>query len=130
MANAEERLRILKMVQEGKISPEEGIKLIEALDESAQPTETEGSATPPPDSKGARWLRVRVTDTNTGKVCVNVRLPVGVVNAGIKLGARFSSEVEGLDMDRLMAIVRAGETGQIVDVYDEDDGEQVEVFIE
>ena len=31
MANAEERMRILKLVQDGKISPQDGVRLIEAL---------------------------------------------------------------------------------------------------
>lgn len=33
-------------------------------------------------------------------------------------------------MSLLMEFVRAGETDQIVDLYDEDDGEYVEVYIE
>ena len=73
---------------------------------------------------------MRVTDTNTGRVRVNVRLPINVVSAGMKMGARFSPEVQGLDMDQLMSFIRSGETGQIVDVYDDEDGEHVEVFVE
>ena len=73
---------------------------------------------------------MRVTDTNTGKVRVNVRLPINVVNAGMKMGARFSTEVEGLNMDELVALINSGTIGQIVDVFDEEDGEHVEVFLE
>jgi hypothetical protein len=29
-----------------------------------------------------------------------------------------------------MSVIESGELGQIVDVYDEDDGEHVEVFLE
>jgi hypothetical protein len=43
---------------------------------------------------------------------------------------RFVPEVDGLDPNDLMEWVRSGEVGQIVDVYDEEDGEHVEVFIE
>lgn len=141
MAPSPERLKILKMVQEGKITAEEAIQLIEALDESAavrqaaaKPTVEDPlfePVTPVPVSKSAaRWLRVRVTDTNTGRVRVNVRLPINVVSAGLKMGAKFSPEVQGLDVDQLMAFVRSGETGQIVDVFDDEDGEHVEVFVE
>ena len=38
MATAEERLKILKMIDEGKISAEEGAKLLAALTESRKPT--------------------------------------------------------------------------------------------
>jgi len=127
MSTSEERLRILKMVQEGKISAEQAIQLIEALDVRPEIPEPPAPVAPP---RGARWLRVRVTDTNTGKVRVNVRLPINVVSAGLKMGARFSPEVEGLDMDMLMSFIRSGEVGQVVDVYDEEDGEHVEVFVE
>ncbi len=132
MATSEERLKILRMIQEGKLSPEEGIQLMEALDVNDKPT---GKKTPPeppapPAARTARFLRVRVTDTDSGKVRVNVRLPISVVNAGLKMGARFSPEVEGLNVEQLMEFVQSGETGKIVDVFDDEDGEHVEVFIE
>jgi hypothetical protein len=73
---------------------------------------------------------VRVTDTNTGKPRVNVRLPVSMVNMGLKMGSKFAPQVEGLDADQLMKVIESGEVGQIVDVYDEEDGEHVEVFLE
>jgi len=48
----------------------------------------------------------------------------------MKMGARFSPQVEGLDMGMLMQYIDSGETGKIVDVLDENDGEHVQVFIE
>ena len=38
MASTEERMRILMMIQEGKISAAEGARLIEALDDLSEPT--------------------------------------------------------------------------------------------
>jgi hypothetical protein len=61
---------------------------------------------------------------------VNVRLPVSLVNAGMKMGARFSPQVDGLDRNQLMEFLQSGATGKVVDVVDDDDGEHVEVFIE
>ncbi len=133
MATSEERLKILKMIQEGKITAEQGMKLLEALGQVAKP----GVQSPRPDlpytssgSHAARWFRVRVTDLDSGRVRVNIRMPINVVTTGVKLGARFSPEVEGLDMTQLMEAIRSGETGQIVDVIDEKDGEHIEVFLE
>lgn len=131
MATSEERMRILRMIQEGKISAAEGMQLLDALaDASLTPPKKAGSDAPTLPGKGARWFRVRVTDTNSGKIRVNVRLPVNVLTSGFKLGARFSPQVEGLDTEQLMAAIRSGETGLIADVYDEKDGEHVEVFLE
>lgn len=129
MVTSEERLKILRMIQEGKISAEQGIQLLEALD--GPKTSAAKSPEPQPAQRPApRWFRVRVTDLDTGKVRVNVRLPVNVLNAGFKMGARFAPEVEGLDVNQLQDLIRAGEMGKIVDVYDEEDGEHVEVFLE
>ena len=135
MANTEERLKILNMLQEGKISAAEAARLLEALE-----TASGGKAgprppvppIPPPAGPvgGGRWLRVRVTDTNSGKTRVNVRLPLNLVGSGLRLGMKFAPEIEGLDPNDLMEFVNSGELGQIVDVVDEEDGEHVEVFIE
>ncbi len=133
MASSEERLKILKMMQEGKITAEEGIQLMEALDQGRRAPETQPEpavATAAGRGPGGKWLRVVVTDTKSGKVRVNVRLPITVVNTGLKMGAKFSPEVEGLDMSQLMTYIRSGETGKIVDVIDDQDGEHVEVYIE
>jgi hypothetical protein len=141
MATPEERTKILMMIQEKKISAEQGIQLLQVLDESGgqgQPTRpsipTAQGGSPEtgaiPTGRAGRWFRVMVTDINTGKTRVNVRLPVGLVSAGIKMGARFAPQVEGLDSEQIMAFLDSGETGRIVDVYEEGAGEHVEVFIE
>jgi hypothetical protein len=131
MATSEERMKVLKMVQEGKITPEMAAELLKSLDASSKRTQPEESSTNAyPGKGGGRFFRVRVTDTDSGKTRVNVRLPLGMVNAGIRMGMRFSPEVEGLDAARLAEALAAGETGQIMDIYDDEDGEHVEVYIE
>jgi hypothetical protein len=129
---SEERLKVLKMVQEGKISAEDAIELLSILEEGRRRPAAPPSPPMPPGMtrRDNRWLRVRVTDTNTGKTRVNVRLPIGMVSAGVKMGMRFAPNVEGMDPEQLMEFIQSGEVGQIVDVYDEEDGEHVEVFIE
>ena len=132
MTGNEERTRILKMIEEGKITAAEAAQLIEALDTQAQsnqaPTSTvsdDGSA-----KKVGRWFHVRVKDLASGKVRVNVRLPLSLISTGIKIGAKFSPEVEKLDADQLMDFIKSGEIGPIADIEDVEDGEHVEVFIE
>ena len=83
-----------------------------------------------PQRGGPRWFRVQVTDTNTGKTRVNIKLPISVVTAGSKMGAKFATNVEGLDMNQLNEFIRNGVTGKIVDILDEEDGEHVEVFLD
>ncbi|MBP7694765.1 MAG: hypothetical protein KA764_22775, partial [Anaerolineales bacterium] len=78
----------------------------------------------------ARWFRVRVTDLATGKAKVNVNIPMGLVNVGIKTGARFAPGLEAEQMEALAEALRSGATGKVIDVTDEEDGERVEIFVE
>jgi hypothetical protein len=128
MTTSEERMKILTMIQEGTITAEEGMRLLETLEET--PQKTAAQSRPAAAGSGGRYVRVRVTDTDSGKTRVNIRLPISVVSAGLKMGARFSPEVEGLDMDQLMNFIRTGETGQVIDILDDEDGERVEVYVE
>lgn len=125
MVTSDERLRILKMVQEGKITADEAVKLMESLDKPA-PAPIPQSA----QGRGGQWFRVRVTDTATGRARVNVRLPLSIMSTGIKMGMKFSPQIEGIDPQQLMEIIQSGGTGLVADVTDEVDGEHVEVFIE
>ena len=133
MVTSDERLKVLTMVQEGKITAEEAVQLLEALDVSTAEGKRKTPTPPtPPDFPGrpGRWLQMRVTDTDTGKIRVNVRLPLGVVKSGLKMGMRFVPEAEGLDKEELLNAIEQGETGKIFDLYDDKDGEHVEVYIE
>jgi hypothetical protein len=124
MATTEERMQILKMIQEGKISAEEGARLLSALgSKKTSPRSAPGGST-------ARWFRVRVTDLDTGKSKVNVNIPMGLVNVGMKMGARFIPEGAGIDFEEIAEQIRSGAYGKIIEVTDEESGEQVEVFIE
>ncbi len=127
MANTEERMKILKLIEEGKISADEGSKLLAALSDTRR-----GIPTPPRSlgTGGARWLRVRVTDTRTGRSKASVQIPLALVDAGMKIGAHFAPEVQGVDMTNVMEALRMGVTGKIIDVVDEEDGEHVEIFVE
>jgi hypothetical protein len=135
MVTTEERIQILRMVQEGKITAEDAAQLLEEL-EGVEKGTVPGTAEQQPgtDLQGLgrkpRWLRVRVTDTDSGRPRVNVRLPLSMVNIGLKMGTRFAPEIEGMDTESLLKIIESGEIGQIVDVMDDKDGEHVEVFLE
>ena len=124
MSLKDERLQILKMIEDGTITADEGAKLLAALEEGA----TKTVQTSP--SGQARWMRVRVTDLNTGRSKVNVNLPMGLVDAGVKIGARFAPEMQDIDLDEIIEAIRDGAQGKIVEVEDEEDNERVQIYIE
>jgi hypothetical protein len=128
MATPEERMQILKMIEGKQITAEEGAKLLAALGEKDR---NEPAAPKPSPSTSGKWFRVRVTDLKTGRRKVNVNIPLSLVDVGMKMGAKFApAGVEGLDMNQIIAAIKGGTEGKVVDVEDEEDGEHVEVFIE
>lgn len=127
MATTEERMKILKMIEENKISAAEGARLLSAL--SGPKKKPIPGFTPRPTS-GAKWLRVKVTDEVTGRSKASVQIPISLMEAGMKIGARFSAEIDGVHLDTIMQAIQDGMTGKIVDVMDEEQGEHVEIFVE
>ena len=123
MTTVEERMKILKMIEEGKVNAEEGAKLLSAVTSANRPL---GALS----ASGAKWLRVRVTDINSGRSKATVQIPINLMEAGMKIGAHFAPEIDGVNMDQLMDSLRSGVTGKIIDVTDDEDGEHVEIFVE
>lgn len=124
----EEKMMILKMLQEGKISADEAAKLLESL-ESGNKKEGKKQAEEPRKSEG-KFFRVSITDIATGKSRANIRMPLSVMGIGMKFGAHFAPQIDGVESDQLMDAIRNGQVGKIIDVYDDEDGEHVEIYIE
>jgi hypothetical protein len=124
MATPDERMKILKMLEEGKLTADEASRLLKALSKGVSET---GPAAQDSDS---RWMRIRVTDLDGGRAAVNVNLPMRLVNVALRLGAQFIPEDEDIDLDELAEALKAGLTGKIVDVIDEEEGRKVEIYVE
>lgn len=129
MSSAEERLKILNMVSEGKITAQEGAQLLSALRSSERMNAAGGGASAM-EAGSPRFLRVRVSDSRTGKVKVNINIPMSLLHVAVRVGARFAPDLEGLDFNEIMSIIDQGARGKIIDVSDEDDLERVEIFAE
>lgn len=139
MASAEERINILKMVQEGTLSADEGLRRLEQPNAAAEPAAPAGFpspaplAHPAPSTRGdlsRRYLRINVSDARTGNRKVFVRVPVSLVKMGLRMGSNYADELRDLDLDAIEDWLANGQTGPIVEVQDEEDGEHVEIYIE
>jgi len=128
MNAAKERMLVLRMIEEGKVSAEEGAKLLTSIGQ--EPVKKPKSIVASKGASGAQWFRVRVSDSQTGKMKAMVNLPIGLMDWGLKVGAQFAPEMEGLDLNELSEVLRSGADGKIVEVIDEEDGEHVEIYIE
>ncbi len=130
----EDKRRILDMVEEKKISSEEAMKLLSAIDEKKMG-----------NGKPGRNLRIIVYKNDMDKPKVNISIPIMLV----KLGAKFipkdkqlnldteagstNIDLSGLDWDELLKLASKGEIGDIFSAdIDEDNGgiTKVRMFIE
>lgn len=125
MPTDEERLHILKMIEEGKITAEQGAELLVALKNNYKP-----QAKPLPQrhrSVSGRSLRVHVTDMTSGKRKATINLPLFLMDVGLDIASRYAPDVA---FDGLVDAINEGASGKLIDVVDEKDGEHVEVFFD
>ncbi|MBE0431986.1 hypothetical protein IBX73_00820 [candidate division WOR-3 bacterium] len=131
---SEEKKKILQMVADGKLTPEEADRLLDAVK----------------DARGKkRFFKVRVYDRSSGdKPTVNVNIPIAVLKLASKLGRAFKGMVpEGMKVnmhgreialdeftpemiDEVIDSLGEGEKFVLAEVTDETKGEYVEVYIE
>ena len=81
---SEDRGRILSLIAEGKVTPADGERLLDALEkDGAGSTATETSSASPHQTGPAKYLYVKVKSTAGDNV--DVKIPLGLVRAGLKL---------------------------------------------
>ena len=122
----EEKMMILKMLQDGKISAKEAAKLLESLDSGKNEEKKKKEHV----ARHGKFIRVKVTDTVTGKSRANIRVPINLLRVANKFGGNFNLDIDGVTIDEIQSSINDGDLGKIIDVYDDEEGEHVEVFIE
>jgi hypothetical protein len=130
-----ERLRILELLEQHKITASEAAELLAALGKGGRDGRRRGERNRwlaeelGPPSGRARWFRVRVTDQRTGRLRTNVSVPIGMVGFGLGFARRFRNIPGVTTVDEMFEAVRAGRRGTIFDVSNEG-GERVEILID
>ena len=131
--NESERMRILEMLEQGKITAAEAADLLNALGGPKQEQRgrwrmnwmDDGPPAPP------RTLKIKVTDQETGRVRANVAVPIHLAGMGFAFGRRFKGFPFGVDLgDDLMEAVRSGRRGTVFDVSGGDGSQRVEISID
>lgn len=119
---SDEQDRVLKLLEEKKITAEEAARLLDAIKRG--------------DSGGSqrnRFLKVRVFPRGSDRAKVNVTLPIGLVKWGMNFipdQAKAKIEEQEIDMKLITEALGKGITGKIVDVEDDEKGQHVEVWLE
>lgn len=135
------RMEILELLSNGKVTAAEAANLLSDIGEPAvaekapppPPVEKAPVASPAPatpEGQEPSWFRVRVANLETGKNRVTVNIPVRMMKFGLKIGSRFSPEIENLDWNELTGMMKDMQSGMLVDVQDEDSNEHVQVYLD
>lgn len=137
---SDERMKILEMIQGGKITAPEGLELLRALDDAdLKPVGMAGSG---------RFLRIRVS-SGQKNTKVNVNIPLSLLKVVTKFAdiglkfipadARQEMQKKGIDLsdvnfDELVQLIDQGLVdGKLVDIDTEDEYSgrtKVEVYVE
>jgi hypothetical protein len=83
----DDRKRILAMLAEGKITADEADRLIDALGRGPIPI----ASSAPGSNRRPKYFRVEVdaNEGDTGPTKVNIRVPMQLLRAGVRLSARI-----------------------------------------
>lgn len=126
----EERLRVLKMLQEEKITADEAAELLKSLGDDGP----RASGAARPSGVKGRAVRILVVDGEDTKVQVNIpialirqigRLALKVIPE--KVGDTDLTELRNLDWEELMRQIEEGVEGTLVEVNDGDTRVEVSV---
>jgi len=121
---SDEKMRILKLLEEKKISSAEAMELLEALGKSL-----------PGDGGGkrGRTLRIRVYEDGAAEAKVNVNIPLGWAKfmapfIESKIKSKLADKGYDVDLAKIQEAIENQEPMKIVDV--QDGGDKVEISIE
>lgn len=130
----DEQLRILKMLEEGRITAEQASELLAAVKPEQEAPKSSFEVIPQGDvDYDKRMFRVVVDSAQGDKV--NVQLPIAAVRGILKVTGKIpavSDSLEGIDLTELLDTVidclDAQVTGDIVNV-NSSNGDIVKIFI-
>lgn len=127
MSTNNERIRILTLVQNGQMELQEATKLLYEM-ESNNPTLEPNYAAA--EQKSNRVLRILKKDMHTGKINMDLSIPVNLLEAGRRIGARYSPELVGLTKDEIRELALSPVGYILTDYYDEDEGQYTRISVE
>jgi len=126
----EELATVLRLVSEGRLTPEEAAPIVEALGRAGGPGRGQhaGPSAPPGGAAGrgtTRGRRMRIRVSERGRAVVDVRVPL----AFAAMAARMVPGIPESYAALIRQAVEADEVGPIVDTED-DQGDAVLITIE
>lgn len=77
-----------------------------------------------------RWLKIRVRDRVSGHNKVSITLPIGFVSLCLGIARHLNADMRHQGTDELLAFLKAEQRGMLVQAEDEEDNEQVLIYLD
>ncbi len=126
------KTEILNQLKNGQISTDEAMKLLETASPDVEVVDEVAASPVAKKAKSGKkkFIHIRVNSPEKGEK-VNIRLPLGLVDMGLKMGAKFddSGALKNIDPEEIRALLEDETLDKIVDIQGEN-GETVEITIE
>ncbi len=118
MACSEERMQILTMLKEGKISVEEAARLLEAVESGTRSVDA---------SSAADHIVIKVTEHNVERA--HVSIPLHLARIAWKFIPKDALQVD-IDFNAIFTSIQAGARGKLLEIDQPDEKQKVEIFLE
>ncbi len=109
--------KILKLVADGALTPEEADEILSALNASHEAEQTEPAQAPGGDRMQGPPRHLRIQVTERGRPVVNLRVPMNIAGWASAYLPGLSDE----NADRIRSAINSGARGPIIDIGDGDD---------
>jgi len=78
-----------------------------------------------------RSLHIDVSELDSGRNRVRINVPLGLMRFGMRIGARFTNEIDRETVDEVLNALNGEElSGTLVEVEDVEDNERVHIYID
>lgn len=117
---SDERMSILRMLEQGKLSAEEAGKLLDAL-----------SVGPQQHAEPHRNERIRVAVSKNGVSQVNIALPMELARIALRFIPPDALSEESMPSPKdILRLIEEGVQGPIIDISKEDENVRIQMFLE
>ncbi len=125
---SQEKLKILEMIQQKTITPQEGAELLKALEKGDQVN------IPLKKKEAFKMFKIRIKSSDGDKV--NITIPLEFAKVALRsqkgipnLDKKINNMNVDIDFEHVLDLIEQGTDGKIVDI-ESGDGDKVEIYIE
>lgn len=129
-----DKLSILKMIETGRITADEGLRLLEALEAPQREGQPRPGRHGREDLPEPKRVRIQVSELGTGRRRIDANLPMPLVDLALRLATRSARSINvagrPIDPDEIWRAAHEGARGRVLNLEDDDENVKVEVFVE